>query len=154
MKYYDLRKEAKKKRKYQYELAEVETFKVALPAAIIDSMCSVHKYVSLISGMLTTQKSYQWDGSTVPLKKWYRWIWNSDKYCKIASLFHDACYQLMKCGALPIYYKGYVDKHYRELCIEGGMGKKQAGLRFWVLDNFYRIKIKIQKEYQRKILEV
>lgn len=151
MKYYDLRKEGKK-RKYLYELAEAETFKVALPAAIINSACSVHGYISLINGVLIAQKSYQWDGSSVPLKKWYRWIWDSDKYCKIASLFHDACCQLMRYGALPTYYKGYVDNHYRELCIKGGMGKRQASLRFWVLDNFYRIKV--QTEDQRKILEV
>lgn len=155
MKYYNLKKEAKKKRKYQYEVAEVETFEVELPDINMNSFSgSVYRYISLQDKSLTIHKGYIWDGSTVPLKKWYRWIWDSDKYCKIASLFHDSCYQLMRVGVLPILHKDYIDKHYKELCIKGGMGKRQAGLRLWALSNFSKIKVQKEKISGRKILEV
>jgi hypothetical protein len=139
-------------KKYQYELKRIECFIVDLPdVGILASVGSLHGYVTLVGGVLTIQKFYQWDGSSVPLKKWWRWIWNSDKYCKVASLEHDALYQLMQNGLLSTDHKDYIDAIYGEKCIKGGMGKRQAALRVWALQKF--AKVKVEPAEEQEILE-
>ncbi len=130
------------KRTYKYELNKTERFIVDLPdVGILATAGSIHGFVTLLDGVLVIQKNYQWDGSTVPLKKWYRWIWDSDKYCKVASLCHDALYQLMQRGLLSTEHKLYIDRFYEQAIIKGGMGKRQAAVRFWALNKFAKVKI-------------
>ena len=141
------------KKKYQYELRRIECFIVDLPdVGIIASVGSIHGYITLLGGVLTIQRHYQWDGSSVPLKKWWSWIWDSDKYCKKASLCHDALYQLMQAGLMPLEHKLYIDRLYEADCIKGGMGKRQAALRFWALNKHAKVTVQTPEEY--KILEV
>lgn len=142
----------KKKKHYQYELKEIECFIVDLPdVEIIKADGSVFLYITLLGGVLTIQTCYKWDGSSIPLKKWWKWIFDSDKYCKIASLCHDALYQLMKLGLLSVEFKRYIDEKYEEDCVKGGMGKKQAARRAWCLS---KKKIKIVTAEEQEILEV
>jgi hypothetical protein len=140
------------KKHYQYELKEIECFIIDLPdVGILASVGSLHGFVTLVGGVLTIQKYYQWDGSTIPLKKWYRWLFDSDKHCKVASLEHDALYQLMQNGLLSTDYKDYIDRVYGEMCVKGGMGKRQANLRVWALQNFAKVKVVTAEE--QEILE-
>jgi len=46
------------------------------------------------------------------------------------SLVHDALYQLMREGALPIVYREEADRLLRRICIEDGMSRLRAA---WVL---------------------
>ena len=94
---------------------------------------AAHKYITLDDGELTIREGYAWDGSSVPLKKWFSWIWDSDKHCKTASLVHDALCQLMRESLISKSYKEFADGLYRDMCIEGGMSKFQAGLRYKAL---------------------
>lgn len=116
---------------YKYELMESETFKVKLP----DTKKSI-LYVYIENGILHIIKHYAWDGSSIPLKSYYSWIWDSDKYCKIASLVHDALCQLIRAGELGLVYREYADGLYRDMSIEGGMPKWQADFRYWALRKF------------------
>ena len=95
-----------------------------------------NKYIRLDNGVLTNYKNYAWDGSSIPLKKWFKWIWDADKYCKIASLTHDALCQLMREGLLDRKYKEYIDGLYRDMCVQGGMSAKQANRRYRWLRRF------------------
>ncbi len=108
-----------------------EDFRIKIPG-IPDEQCH-NDYISLDHGNLIIKYSYAWDGSSIPLKKWYSWIWDSDKYCKTASLVHDAFCQLMQAGMLDKKYKAYVDGFYKYMCMLGGMGKHQANMRYWFL---------------------
>ena len=140
------------KKHYQYELKQIECFIVELPdVGIIASVGSIHGFVTCLGGVLTIQKYYQWDGSTIPLKKWYKWIFDSDKYCKVASLCHDALYQLMQNGLIDLKHKDYIDTLYGQMCVKGGMGERQAATRVWALKKFAKIEVVTAEE--QEILE-
>ena len=132
---------------YKYLLVEDEKREV-------DIYINCHNdYISLDEGVLIIKEGYAWDGSSIPLKKYMpKWIWDSDKYCKIASLVHDALCQLMREGLLPKTYKYIADAIYQRMCIEGGMGKRQAGWRFWALRKFGNAGIKKEKNPRGQIL--
>ena len=115
-------------RGYKYLLVADERLRVDIHRRIS------HKHIRLnFDGDLTIKQGYAWDGSTIPFKKWFKWLWDADKYCKIASLVHDALCQLMREGLLSKTYKPYIDKLYRNTCIRDGMGKRQANLRYRAL---------------------
>ena len=123
---------------YKYELMEAFTIKVDLPDT---PQRSIDEFVFVRDGDLILSKYYAWDGSTIPMKGLFGIIgWNSDKFCKIASLVHDALYQLMKAELLDRKYKDYADRFYQFLCKEGGMPDWQANLRYWALKNFGSLK--------------
>ncbi len=112
-----------------------------------------NNYISLDRGFLIIRKGYAWDGSSVPLKKLWRPIFDSDKYCKKASIVHDCLCQLMRESLLPKTFKEYADQFYKQMCIEGGMSKRQAGLRYWVLRKFGEVGIRKRKKPRGKIFE-
>ena len=114
----------RKTKGYKYLLVEEERLQVTIPGTID------HKYIVLDMGEMIIKTGYAWDGSSIPLKKWFKWVWDSDRYCKTASLVHDALSQLMREGLLDKSYKEYADGLYKDMCIAGGMGKWQAGLRY------------------------
>ncbi len=125
--------------KYKYQLAERLIHKVGLPDAIGLS----GDFVRIENSELILRKYYAWDGSTVPMKKWLKIVgWKSDKFCKKASVIHDALYQLMRAGLLDKDYKDIADQLYRGLCVKGGMSKWQANLRYWALNKFGSLKYK------------
>lgn len=105
---------------------------VTLPELVLAKPL-ISKYVELIDGQLRCIKPYSWDGSSIPGKKYVKWIWNADKYCKIASLIHDGLCQLIREQLLPMSYKPVVDEIYHVYCVKGGMSEKEADLRYrWV----------------------
>jgi len=116
---------------YKYELMEFEKFQVLLP-----NTAKTIPYIYIKNNILVIKKHYAWDGSSIPIKNAWSWIWDSDKYCKIASLVHDALCQLIRAGLLDLNYRCYADNLYRDMCITGGMFKWQANMRFWFLRKF------------------
>jgi len=122
--------------KYKYELMEYINVRVLLP----DTAKTI-PYICIENNALNIKKHYAWDGSSIPLKNAWSWIWNSDKYCKRASLIHDALCQLIRAGLLDLTYRFYADDLYRNMCIEDGMSKWQADMRFWFLRKFGKSKV-------------
>jgi hypothetical protein len=118
--------------KYKYELMEDIHFKVRLPAACIEN----NPYFHITSLTLFINKHYAWDGSSIPLKKSWGLFWDSDRFCKRASLVHDSLCQLIRAGSLDLHHRLYADGLYRDMCIEDGMPKWQANMRYWALRKF------------------
>ncbi len=91
-------------------------------------------YISLDKQTLKIKKNYCWDGSSIPFKKILRFaslgIYNADRYCKEASLVHDAFCQLIREGLMSMSFKYKVDMYYRNMCILGGLSVKRADFRF------------------------
>lgn len=85
-------------------------------------------YVSLdIDGLLRIKVYYAWNGSN----------WTRDKRAMIASLVHDALYQLMRLGLLDrTVFRERADALYRDLCILEGTSKFEAVLRYQGLQWF------------------
>ncbi len=132
---------------YDYKLAAPEIVQVG----IFDTIS--HEYLLLCDGMLTLKKDYAWDGSSIPLKKLYKWLRDVDKYCKIASLVHDGLCQLMREELLPRTHKQYADDLYRRMCIEYGMKKWEADLRYWALRKFGDPFIQKEENPRDRVLE-
>ncbi len=136
---------------YKYELMAAEKIKVVIPDVILTNN-AINSYIRLRDGVLTVKKHYCWDGSSVPLKKYVpKWLWDSDKFCKTASLFHDALCQLMREDLLGKAYKQYIDNLYRTMLIESGMSKWQANLRYLALRKFGNAGIQKEKNPRGKI---
>ena len=135
--------------KYKYQILETFTIDTKIKGIEIST-----DYVTLWEdGQLFIWSGYAWDGSSVPLKGIVGiltlGLWDSDKFCKEASLVHDSLYQMMRKNLIPESYKEYIDTLYRDMCIAGGMSKRQANARFWALRNF----AKIRPEKPDKIFE-
>ncbi len=136
---------------YKYELMAAEVIYVVLPDVILTNN-AIYPYIKLRYGLLTVEKYYCWDGSSVPLKKYTpKWLWDSDKYCKTASLFHDALCQLMRENLLDKKYKSYIDRVYKIMLIENGMSKWQANLRYLALRKFGNAGIEKEENPRGKI---
>ena len=114
-------------------------------------------YSMLDDGKFLVKKSYTWDGSSVPHKKLIRvlslWTYNPDRHCKIASLIHDALCQAMREGLLLARYKLQADMLYQDMCLEGGMGGKQAMKRYWALRKFGNSGIEPEENPRNKIYD-
>ncbi len=136
-------------RKYKYKLEADYAITIS-----IDHDCH-NSYISLDKQELLLKKGYTWDGSSVPLKRFIpKWLFDSDRYCKTASLVHDGLCQLMREGLLPKSRKEQADKIYKNMCMDGGMGKKQARLRFWALRKFGDGGIEKEKYPRNTIFEI
>ncbi len=136
-------------RKYKYKLEADYAITIS-----IDHDCH-NSYISLDKQKLLLKKGYVWDGSSVPLKRFIpKWLFDSDKYCKTASLVHDSLCQLMREELLPKARKEQADKIYRNMCLDGGMGKRQANLRFWALRKFGDGGIEKEKYPRNMIFEI
>jgi hypothetical protein len=79
--------------------------------------------------------------------------YDPDKYCKTASLVHDAFYQLMRLRLLSRSYKDAIDRLYEKMCIAGGMGKRQAARRYWAVKTFGHLTLKPSLQSERKVFE-
>jgi len=133
-------------KKYQYGLMEIYRINVNLPDAF-------GNFMSVSDGTLVIRKHYAWDGSSVPLKRCYKWIWNADKYCKTASLVHDALCQLIREDLLPMKYKEQVDTIYRDMCIAKGMPSWQANTRYKMIRKYGDKYVLPGSDSRGKILE-
>jgi len=88
----------------------------------IDVNTEIMEYLGLdVSGLLFIKSGYAWNGSN----------WSSDKHAMIASLVHDALYQLMRLELLSrTMFRKPADALYRDLCIAEGMSKIEAAIRY------------------------
>ena len=138
---------------YKYKLEEPETRDTGITGYEF-----FNRYMSMLDdGMLLVKAGYAWDGSSIPHKKLFRFIslgfYDPDKYCKIASLIHDALCQAMREGLLPAEFKLAADVLYCEMCLEGGMSQEQANRRYWALRKYGDVGIKPEKNPRNKIYE-
>ena len=72
-------------------------------------------------GLLTIRRGYAWDGASGP--------GIDTKSIMRGSLVHDALYQLMREGEIPLSCRELADKELRRICLEDGMWKVRA---WWV----------------------
>ena len=115
---------------YKYKLEA--DYKVSVP---VNVNCH-NDYISLDRGVLIIKFSYAWDGSSIPLKKYFSWVYDFDKHCKTASLVHDSLCQLMRENLLDKKFKELIDGIYRDMCIEGGLSKRNADRRYKYLRRY------------------
>ena len=139
----------RKTRGYKFILHEDEKFEVP---QIQET--AWNNYITLDKGILIVKKGYAWDGSSVPFKKYFKWIWDVDKYTKTASLQHDAFCQLIREGKLPKFYKYSVDLIYKFRCIADGLNKKMANIFFKAIRKFGESGISKEKYPRSKVYEV
>lgn len=79
-------------------------------------------------GVLTIKAGYAWDGPSGPvldIKEFMR-----------ASLVHDALYQLMREGHIPVSCKAHADEEMKRICLEDGMAYPLAEIAFQGVDHF------------------
>lgn len=107
-------------KQYKFELASIVSQKVGFIPK--DFKCRTD-FINIQSGYLTVRKRYAWDGSSIPAKRFMQRItfgkYDPDRYCKDASLVHDAMYQLMRLNKLDRKHKDTIDRLYEKMCIEG-----------------------------------
>jgi hypothetical protein len=102
---------------YKYQL--VEDYSVVVPITGYDIALEWTDYISLTKdGLLTIKDGYAWDGCSGP-------TWD-DKTNMRAGLVHDALYQLMRLGLLPLECRPIADKLFYDMCLEDGMWKFRA----------------------------
>ncbi len=116
------------------------------------------KYMAMLdNGQLFVKKGYAWDGSSIPFKKTLRFFsfgfYDADRYCKTASLIHDALCQAIREGLIPKHRKQVIDFLYRTMCIEGGLSERRAILRYNALRRFGDVGIEPEKNPRNKIFE-
>ena len=103
---------------YKYQLVETYT----IQTEIKPEFDIITEYIVLYrNGTLTMKKGYAWDGPsgpTIDTKSFMR-----------GSLVHDAFYQLMREGHLPIELRDTADRELQRMCIEDGMWRIRA---WWV----------------------
>lgn len=99
---------------YKYELAGPAETESGIIGLGIDT-----DYLRLQNdGLLRAKKGYCWDGPSGPSI--------DTKTFMRGSLFHDAGYQLIRMGLLPIEYKRQIDDLLKRICLEDGMSLFRA----------------------------
>ena len=103
---------------YKYQL--VETYRVGI--TIRPAQTVVHDYITLDEdGTLSIAAGYAWDGPSGP-------TFDTKDFMR-GSLVHDALYQLMGDGLLPLSGREAADATLRRICLEDGMSSIRA---WWV----------------------
>lgn len=103
---------------YKYQLVEPYRTTVGIrPEATVS-----HEYIKLTpDGVLSIRKGYAWDGPSGPTI-------DSRNFMR-GSLVHDALYQLIGEGLIPLAEREQADKELRRICLEDGMSEARA---WWV----------------------
>ncbi len=103
---------------YKYQLVEYYSVGVSIrPPAPVE-----HEYIRLLpDGTLTINKGYAWDGPSGP-------TFDTKNFMR-GSLVHDALYQLIGEGLLPMSARAQADNELRRICLEDGMIAVRA---WWV----------------------
>lgn len=98
----------KYKKGYKYQLYETYSIKTGIKGYFIQT-----DFLLLDrDGNLVIRKGYAWDGASgIP----------DTQHNMRASLIHDALYQLMRMGLLPLSYKEAADQIFAHVCKEAGM---------------------------------
>lgn len=103
-------------------------------------------YISLDHGHLIIKKGYAWDGASGPAI--------DDKTNMMASLVHDALYQLMREGLIERTHRKYIDKLFREICLKNGMSKFRAWYYYQAVRIFSRDSSFARKHPRGEVIEV
>jgi hypothetical protein len=101
---------------YKYQLAEDYSLLVA-PLLPVESIATYYSVLTF-DGILTIRRGYAWDGPsgpTIDTRTFMR-----------ASLVHDALYQFIRVGILPMEHRAAADQLLRRLCLEDGMSQLRA----------------------------
>jgi len=156
--------------------SKVKTYKYKLEAnylretGITGYDFSTRYYTMLDDGTFLVKYGYAWDGSSIPHKGLLRilsfWTYDADRYCKEASLLHDALCQAMREGQLGKEWKVIADQLYEKMCIEGRKAKtknitpqklkkirKWAERRYWALREFGDKGVEPEKQPRNKIYD-
>lgn len=100
---------------YRYQL--VQTYRVGV--AICPPEAIEHDYLRLDpDGTLTVSRGYAWDGPSGP-------TFDTKNFMR-GSLVHDALYQLIGEGLLPLSARAQADAELRRICLEDGMSEIRA----------------------------
>lgn len=79
-------------------------------------------------GKLIIRRGYAFDGASGP-------TWDTSNSMR-GAVTHDAFYQLMRLGLIPMTYKEYADKLLHDLCTEDGMWSWRADWWRWAVLTF------------------
>ncbi|HBA83190.1 MAG TPA: hypothetical protein DCZ95_03760 [Verrucomicrobia bacterium] len=110
---------------YKYQLAGEYSTTISIKSAAD----IVTPYVSLMrSGLLIISEGYAWDGPSGPTI--------DTKSSLRGSLVHDALYQLIRLGLLPLDMRCACDDEAHKIWIEDGMLKPRADAWRWCLNRF------------------
>jgi hypothetical protein len=124
---------------YKYQLYEDETFITGIYGKEVYS-----EYISLFAnGALVCRKGYAWDGASGP-------TWDTPSSMR-ASLIHDAGYQLMREGLLPLDYKVVFDGLFYLTLLHDGMNRVRAYI--WYKGVLWFAKGSTLPEHDRPILQ-
>ena len=108
---------------YKYETVGRFVIKTDVP----DVKCN--EYLSVVDGWMYIEDGYQWDGSSGPAIDTAK--------CMIASLVHDAYYQMMREECIDRdAWRAYADRQYREICLDAGMWETMANWRYAAIVKF------------------
>lgn len=94
----------RKIKRYKYEL--LDDFSIEL--GFNTGLCVKTEWIQLDGSFLRLNRGYCWDGASGPAK-------DTDTFM-LGSLVHDALYQLMRLGMLPIEYRLPADIELKRLC--------------------------------------
>jgi hypothetical protein len=124
---------------YKYQLYEDETFITGIYGKEVYS-----EYISLFAnGALVCRKGYAWDGASGP-------TWDTPSSMR-GSLIHDAGYQLMREGLLPLDYKVVFDGLFYLKLLDDGMSRVRAYI--WYKAVLWFAKGSTLPEHDRPILQ-
>ena len=126
---------------YKYQITETEAIQTDLPNT------SGNDYVCICNGFIIIEKFYCWDGSSS--------IAIDTKACMLASLAHDAKYQLFREGFLDAgLHRAMTDLEYYDDCVKAGMWKMMADWRYWAIRKFAGKAAKKSKNPRGKTIEI
>jgi len=117
----------RRKRSWKYELAETYVSRVNITPpedlAVQDTWVALDKY-----GQLTMKEHYCWDGPSGPAIDTVTFM--------RGSLVHDALYQLIRVGLLPMSKRKAADQEMQRICREDGMWWPRTVWTYWAVRLF------------------
>lgn len=109
---------------YKYKLYNEFSIMTDLPPGyMID-----HRYFSLVNSRLVIKESYLWDGVSGP--------GIDTQSTMIPSLVHDALYQAIRIGSLPLEARKKVDLYFRKLLRHQGIGAVRSTYYYFAVRVF------------------
>ncbi len=127
--------------KYKYETVGRFVIKTDLPNV------KCNEYLSVVDGFMYIEDAYRWDGSSGPAIDTAK--------CMIASLVHDAYYQMMRENCIQRnQWRTYADRQYHKICLEAGMWEFVAEYRYWAIVKFAGKYTYPQKEKNGKVFRI
>ena len=111
----------------RYKYQTIEDFRVATGIHPLDPV--VTTFIELgPRGNLLIKKGYAWDGCSGP-------TWDSKSSYR-GGLVHDAGYQLLRMGLIPLVARVEFDNLFRDIVIEDGMWRMRANVWYHAVRKF------------------